>query len=171
MNNMVNDLLLESLLAAGTFQLETRVEDAKLLFTEVCELCEPLALARGLSLECELGEVSALRIDKERVLRVFSNLISNAVKFSPRGATVHVRGEPRNAMALFSVRDHGLGIAPELRDKLFDRYARGKNSPHGLGLGLYIAKSIVRAHGGEIWVESEPNEGAAFFFTLPIAHS
>lgn len=172
MNNMVNDLLLENLLQAGTFEPETRVEDARLLLNEACELCESLAVARGASLESELSPaISALRIDKERVLRVFSNLISNAAKFSQRGATIRVAGEPRDGMALFSVQDHGPGIAPELRETLFDRYARGKNSPHGLGLGLYIAKSIVNAHGGQIWVESAPEQGSTFFFTLPIARS
>jgi signal transduction histidine kinase len=116
-----------------------------------------------------LPRVSA---DPERLERVLSNLLSNALKYSTPGTPVVVSARPGDGEVVTSVADEGPGIDPADLPHLFDRYFRaGKvRAPHeGLGLGLYITKGLVEAHGGRIWVESEVGQGSTFSFTLPLA--
>jgi len=104
------------------------------------------------------------------VLQVFSNLVGNALKFTPQGGCVTLTAEPQGAMVRFAVLDTGPGIAPEHLPRIFDRFWKNETSgTRGTGLGLFIAKGIVEAHQGRIWVESSIGQGAAFYFTLPIA--
>ncbi|HEX6245234.1 MAG TPA: sensor histidine kinase, partial [Polyangiales bacterium] len=100
--------------------------------------------------------------------RVFSNLIGNASKFSPQGASIRLHAGRCPDGVAFSVSDAGPGIAPDQQASLFKRYWRGKKGPRGLGLGLYIAKTIVEAHGGSIQVDSQSGQGATFTFTVPL---
>jgi signal transduction histidine kinase len=109
--------------------------------------------------------------DGERLGQVLQNLLGNAIKHLPSGGIVVVAIEPRASEALLSVRDDGPGIAPEHLSRLFDRFYRagsGTRTP-GLGMGLYIARMLVEAHGGRIWVESALGKGSAFFVALPTA--
>jgi signal transduction histidine kinase len=109
-----------------------------------------------------------VRADAERVVQVFSNLIGNALKFVPRGGTVVLNGERNGTEAVFSVADSGPGIAKEDLDRLFEKFwQRRRDDRRGVGLGLTIARGIVEAHGGHIWVESQVGLGATFYFTLP----
>jgi signal transduction histidine kinase len=113
-----------------------------------------------------------VRADWDRVVQVLTNLLSNALKFAPRGSEVELDVSPRGAEVLFGVRDRGPGIPADFREKLFTKFAqsdRAKREQEGTGLGLAICRALVLAHGGEIWVDSEPGNGAAFFFTLPAA--
>jgi signal transduction histidine kinase len=104
------------------------------------------------------------------VLQVLSNLVGNALKFAPHGGRVTVTAERDGAMLRFAVRDTGPGIPPENLSRVFDRFwMKGAPGKQGTGLGLFIAKGIVEAHGGRIWVESEPGRGTRFDFTLPLA--
>jgi two-component system, OmpR family, sensor histidine kinase VicK len=107
------------------------------------------------------------------VVQVLTNLLSNALKFSPRGSEVDLVVSPRQGGGvLFGVRDRGPGIPADFREKLFTKFAqsdRAKREQEGTGLGLAICRALVLAHGGEIWVDSEPGQGASFFFTLPAA--
>jgi signal transduction histidine kinase len=110
--------------------------------------------------------------DGERLERVLGNLIGNALKYSPADATVTVSFERKGAEVVTSVTDLGRGIGPEDLPHLFGRYFRARatqKSHDGLGLGLYISRLIVEAHGGKIWVESEEGKGSTFSFTLPVA--
>jgi PAS domain S-box-containing protein len=170
MDHMINDLLFEGMLSAGTFQLETGLESAAELVREARQLVEPVLQTRSQRLEQRVAAaLPELRVDRERVLRVFANLIGNAAKFSPPGSLIQVRAARHPAGVAFSVADSGPGIAPAQQRQLFERYWRGNQGARGLGLGLYIAKSIVEAHGGSIWVESTPGAGATFTFTMPAA--
>jgi signal transduction histidine kinase len=112
-----------------------------------------------------------VRADWDRVVQVLTNLLSNALKFAPRGSEVDLIVGRREDGVVFCVRDRGPGIAPEFHEKLFTKFAqsdRAKREQEGTGLGLAISRALVLGHGGEIWVESEPGQGAAFFFTLPV---
>jgi signal transduction histidine kinase len=113
--------------------------------------------------------------DQPKLRQVVQNLVSNAVKYSPRGGKVNILVddfEPNEI--LVSVTDEGIGIAPEQIDKLFQKFSRVETGEavniKGSGLGLWICREIVQAHGGKIWVESSPGSGSAFKFTLKKAH-
>jgi signal transduction histidine kinase len=110
-----------------------------------------------------------VRGDRGRLLQVLGNLLSNAIKFSPEGARVNLRAWREGDIALFEVADHGSGISPSEQEHLFDRYWQARSSDRrGVGLGLAIAKGIVEAHGGRMWVESEVGRGSRFRFAIPM---
>jgi signal transduction histidine kinase len=102
---------------------------------------------------------------------VFTNLITNAIKFSPRNATITIRMEQRPGEVLIQVIDNGLGIPAHMQSKIFDVFTRaqrrGTNGEESFGMGLSISKQIVEAHGGRISFESEPGKGSIFCVTLP----
>ena len=109
--------------------------------------------------------------DEARLEQVLSNLLTNAIKYSPEGGTIQVNGRVASDVVLVTVIDQGIGIAPAEQTRVFDAFYRVDDAPtrrtQGTGLGLYLAKAVVEAHGGHIWVESEPGRGAAFSFSLP----
>jgi len=109
--------------------------------------------------------------DRERVLQVLSNLLGNALKFTPPGGRIRVDVERQDRMtARFTVADTGPGVLEQDAPHVFERYWKHETEgKKGTGLGLFIAKGIVDAHGGRIWVEGEPGRGATFRFTLPVA--
>jgi signal transduction histidine kinase len=114
-------------------------------------------------------EVNALAIveaDKDRISQVISNLLANAVKFTNEGA-IRVAAEKNNGEILVSIKDTGTGIDPEILPRLFTKFTTKSNT--GTGLGLFISKSIVEAHGGKIWAENNADgKGATFYFSLPL---
>jgi signal transduction histidine kinase len=109
--------------------------------------------------------------DPERLQEVLSNLIDNAVKYSPSGGTIWIGGRVDPSTVTVYVADQGIGIPPEEQVRIFDRFHRVGSPEHhrakGTGLGLYLVKAIVEAHGGRVWVESAPERGSIFIFTLP----
>jgi signal transduction histidine kinase len=109
--------------------------------------------------------------DEARLEQVLSNLLTNAIKYSPEGGTIQVSGRALPDRVVLTVSDEGMGIAPTKQTRVFDAFYRVDDAPtrrtQGTGLGLYLAKAVVEAHGGRIWVESEPGQGAAFSFSLP----
>jgi signal transduction histidine kinase len=113
----------------------------------------------------------AVRGDEARLEQVLSNLLTNAVKYSPQGGTVRVSGRAFPERVVVTVSDQGIGIAPVEQTRVFDAFYRVDDAPtrrtQGTGLGLYLVKAVVEAHGGHVWVESEPSHGAAFSFSLP----
>lgn len=170
----LNDLLDLAKLEQGPSQLELApVPSAELVETAVHETRE-ITHAAEITLKTEIApDLPDVRIDRQRMTYVFANLITNAVKYSPKGSEVLVRadlGQTRNGRpsVRFSVKDQGLGIASEHQEHIFDRFYRvpGTNKS-GAGLGLFIAREIVIAHQGEIGVISQPGHGSEFFFVLP----
>jgi signal transduction histidine kinase len=113
--------------------------------------------------------------DPQRVTQVLRNLLDNAVKYSPNGGLVVVRGEAGETEIVLSVADQGEGIAPEHLNRLFEKFFRIKSGlgRHvvGTGLGLPIARTIVETHGGRIWAESQLGQGTTFYFTIPCART
>ena len=136
----------------------------------------PIALTSNIDLEVKLPpDLSPVKIDEQRIRQVIENLLGNALKFTSEGGRVIISAAPkRNGKAYVevAVSDTGCGIAKGDLKKIFDKFKRtdaGRKAAGGSGLGLSIAKHIIAAHGGEIWVESEPGKGSTFFFTLPAA--
>jgi two-component system phosphate regulon sensor histidine kinase PhoR len=110
--------------------------------------------------------------DRDRLEQVLNNLVGNAIKYSPDGGEVIVTARREGDSALVSVRDEGIGISQEDRDQLFDRFYRAsaerRGGATGLGLGLYVTRRVVEAHGGTVGVDSELGKGSTFYFTLPL---
>jgi signal transduction histidine kinase len=170
---LVNDLLDAAKLESGSLQLELAPTDLRALIHEICEPLEPLALEKGITLTEELpAESPPVRADRAKLRRVIVNLLSNALKFTPKGGRVVVRVEQVGADTRVSVADTGVGIAAEDIPLLFDKYEQARHratrGEKGTGLGLYITRQLVELHGGEIRVESEVGRGSTFSFTLPI---
>jgi len=170
---LVNDILDVSKIEAGRLQLALQEHEVARLCAEAVAGIDGFAKKVGVVVRTSLAPgLPRLRADWDRVVQVLTNLLSNALKFSPSGSEVDLVVSSRDAGVLFAVRDRGPGIPADFRDKLFTKFAqsdRAKREQEGTGLGLAISRALVLAHGGEIWVESEPGHGASFFFTLPAA--
>lgn len=109
-------------------------------------------------------------VDEASIMRLFSNLIGNAIKFSPDGAAIYIGARVVGASVRFQVRDSGTGMTPEQLRRVFERSWQANPDDHrGRGLGLDIAMQVVVAHGGRLWAESTPGEGSTFLFELPVA--
>ncbi|HET7753202.1 MAG TPA: GAF domain-containing sensor histidine kinase [Anaeromyxobacteraceae bacterium] len=166
---LIRDLLDLSTLESGRVMLDRAPVDAATLLSEAAALIQPIAAERSISVEVASGpdEPSDAWCDRERIIQVFSNLLGNAVTFTPPGGRVTLSAIPAAGEVRFSVTDTGPGVPLEHQAHIFDRYWKSRESRQGAGLGLSIARSIVDAHGGRIWVESEPGAGATFLFTIP----
>ncbi|MDB4943288.1 MAG: hypothetical protein JWP97_2822 [Labilithrix sp.] len=171
MNRLVADLLDVVSIEAGRLAVVPEREDAKELLRETVDAFEALIASRKISMRTEVKAGTLLaRYDHERVLQVLANLVGNAIKFTPDGGRIDLVVEALDGEIRFGVVDTGAGIPEDRLTVVFDRYwQRAKHQHGGLGLGLYIARSIVEAHGGRIWAESRLGEGSTFYFTLPAA--
>jgi signal transduction histidine kinase len=170
MKRLIADLTDVTSLTAGKLRIASAPNDGKALLAEAIATFQPLALEKRISLSVDVPDVPLpLACDGERILQVLANLLGNAVKFTPDGGVVSARAERIADGLSFSIADTGPGIPETLLEAVFERFwqAAGNGERKGLGLGLYIAKSIVDAHGGRIWAESRIGEGATFHFTLP----
>ena len=171
MTSLINDLLQAAKIEAGVLQTAGEPQDAASLLELAADAARTIAAVRSIELRVH-GPTprSQVLCERDLILRVFSNLIGNAIKFSPEGRPVSIEAEAVGGEVRFTVADGGAGISPEKLPHVFERYWQEKSSDRrGSGLGLYIAKGIVEAHGGRIWVESELGRGTAVHFTLPRA--
>jgi signal transduction histidine kinase len=170
-NALIQDLLDVSRIDAGTLAVATSAIDASMLLRDAALELEPLVLGKHLLFEHEwIGKDLLVLADRGRISQVFSNLVGNAVKFTPAGGRVRIEGSRSGDMAHFDVIDSGAGIPHEHLPHLFDRFWQAsQTSRTGAGLGLFIVKGIVEAHGGTILVESAPGQGTRFRFGIPSA--
>ncbi len=166
---------MQDLTRLETGRLEPVLTESRLetLVMERVRLAEATASGKGIGIEAELSCLPLLSFDPDLLARLLDNLLSNAIKFSEPGSQIRVEVDATGQEAVVRVRDQGPGILPEERARLFKPFERLSARPtageKSLGLGLAIAEGIALAHGGRIWVESEPGQGAAFCFTLPMA--
>ena len=167
MNRLVSDLLSIAKLESGEVALDVQEHVAFELLQDVCHMLLPIANDKGVKLEISSAQFM-IRCDRDRLLQVLSNLVGNAVKFTPAGGSVEMRAQEQPREVRFMVRDTGPGIQTENLEYVFDRFWQARQTHKlGTGLGLAIAKGIVEAHGGRIWAESELGQGSTFQFTVP----
>jgi signal transduction histidine kinase len=169
MYRLIGDLVDVASIHAGTLAVTRREQTPAAVVEEAIDTFSPQAAARGVTLRAELvPPLGVAPFDAARVLQVLGNLLSNALKFTPPRGTVVLRVEPVEGSLRFSVSDTGPGIPPERLEAIFDRYLQVRaDDRRGVGLGLYISRCIVQGHGGRIWAESTPGQGATLRFTLP----
>ncbi|MCL5957740.1 MAG: PAS domain S-box protein [Chloroflexi bacterium] len=170
MNAMIKDLIDSARLESGQLKLENQPVDLMSFVSDLLDRASTMMDVGRVKVEipADLPRVDA---DPDRLERMLMNLLTNSLKFSSPETDVLVRAGKTNREATISVTDRGVGIAPEDLPHIFERFHRPKGGRRagGLGLGLYITKMLVEAHGGRIWVESELGKGSTFHFTLPVA--
>lgn len=149
--------------------LDRSAHDLAGLLAELTDLFAERAAKNGIRLRTQApSEAVTAEVDSDRLLQVLSNLVGNAVRFTPRGGEICVGVERDEDVLCFWVKDTGPGIEPGELKFLFERHWQSNRARgDGLGLGLFIARNIVALHGGRIWVESTPGQGSTFFFTVP----
>jgi PAS domain S-box-containing protein len=169
MTGLIQDLVEVIAMETGAPALHRERLAAAPLPAGVAELFQAQADEKGVRLLCESDpDLPLVEADRGRLLQVFSNLVGNALKFTPRGGTVTLRAAASDGAVRFSISDTGPGMPPEHLAHVFDRFWRARKGERGgLGLGLAIARGIVEAHGGRIWAESTVGEGSTFHFTVP----
>ncbi|MGC9398060.1 MAG: ATP-binding protein [Anaerolineae bacterium] len=174
MSQLVNELLELSRIESGRAPLQRRPTPVSDLVSTPVGRLLPQAERSGVTLHVDIpDDLPYVWVDPERVQMVITNLLHNAIKFTPAGGEVNVRVERDRDVVKVTVRDTGVGIPEEDQARIFERFYKTDRarSSGGTGLGLAIAKHVVQAHGGQIWVESELGVGSTFAFTLPVAES
>ena len=168
MGRLLEDLVDIAAIEKGVLSVAPALVDARALFEDERTMLAPSVERKGLELRwVPCAEGVTVWADRERVQQVLGNLVSNAVKFTPLGGRVAVTTSSEGHWLVVAVEDTGPGIPQEEQGRVFDRFFRGSRpSGHGAGLGLAIARALVEAHGGRIWVDSEPGKGTKFSFTL-----
>jgi PAS domain S-box-containing protein len=173
-NRLIDDLLDVANIERGRLSLNVSEHEPSQLALQALHMFDVEAKENGIDLEVRLPtNLPLVAADGARVVQVLANLLRNAIKFTPRGGRIEVSIESHDSTLVFAVADSGRGISTENQARVFDRYwqaSDGKRSKSA-GLGLSIAKGIVDAHGGRIWVESELGKGSTFSFTIPRASS
>lgn len=169
---LVDDLLDLSKIESGRMEMEMELVGAELIVEKAASAFDVQMKEKGIELSVELPkEKLSVKADPNKIAWVLANFLSNALRYVPGGGHVKVSAEQARENVYFRVKDDGPGIPVEYQSKIFDKFVRVKNdgAVGGTGLGLPIAKAIVRAHGGCIWVDSREGEGSAFTFSLPLA--
>jgi signal transduction histidine kinase len=173
---LINDLLDLSKIEEGKIELQAERVSLGGLIHEVMETLKPIAAEKLIALEVTLEPSMLVWADRDKVTQVLTNLLGNAIKFTPPHGRVMVSSmiQDKDWMQV-SVSDTGPGISSNERERIFDKFyqvsSNGEVKPKGTGLGLAISKGLVELHGGKIWVESNPGSGSQIHFTLPIANS
>lgn len=170
MGRLIGDLLDVASIEAGKFTVIPEAGDVYQTVNDIVESFAPIAAAKQISLEVNAADAScSARFDPQRIQQVLGNLLTNALKYSPEGSRVVVEAARKGEEVWLTVADDGPGIAADRLATIFERFSQGgRPDRKGLGLGLYIARKIVEAHGGRIWVESELGSGSTFCVALPL---
>jgi heavy metal sensor kinase len=167
--DMINTMLMISKAEAGVDHLTREEIDLAGVVQEACRLFEPTAEDKGIALSCHLPDESHFLGDMQMIQRMLSNLLDNAIKYTPPGGSVSVSVVENDGRVVVSVKDTGIGISPKDLPHIFERFYRcdESRSQTGIGLGLSLARAIARGHGGDITTTSNPNQGSTFTITLP----
>jgi PAS domain S-box-containing protein len=163
---LIGNIVDSSRIEAGQMQYTCESFMLETFYRELRETFMPLAMEKDISLAFTCPEDTWIYGDRGKLLQVFHNLVSNALRYTPQKGTIAIGASRENGQVSFEVRDTGKGIPPEEQGKLFKKFTQVKGERRGTGLGLFIVKSILQGHGSEIRMESEPGKGTHFFFHL-----
>jgi signal transduction histidine kinase len=175
MNELISTLLNITRIESGTIAVTPKLQSMAKTIDELMPELSLMANSKSVNLSFETrGKASAtIKTDPLIVKEIVTNLASNAIKYTPEGGDVKIILKPRRTNILIQVSDSGWGIPKEFQDQVFSKFFRAQNivkrETTGTGLGLYLVKGLVDALGGDIWFESNEDEGTTFFFTLPRA--
>ncbi len=175
LQNIIDDLLQSSRLESSDLNPKLEREDLSFLIKYCVNELHSIARKREQSVNIDLPDSIIVRFEKEEIYNVISNLLINAIKYTPPKGGIHIKSEIIDDFVVFSIKDDGIGFTEEQKERIFqkfgkiERYGQGLDlKTDGTGLGLYISKKIVESHGGKIWMESEGrNMGSTFYFSLP----
>jgi signal transduction histidine kinase len=171
LDRMVGDLLDSESIEAGNVRLRLEDHDARAIASEIAELYGPTSAAHRIELDVPPGPVP-LRCDVMRVEQVLSNLMSNAIKYSPNGGRIYLEVQTKDGDVAFVVRDDGVGMSEEDAARAFEPFRRSatlRDDVPGSGLGLFVVRRLVEAHGGRIDLHTEPGTGSRFEVHIPAA--
>ncbi|HZP04602.1 MAG TPA: response regulator [Terracidiphilus sp.] len=169
---LINDILDLSKIEAGRFQLNIERVAVDMSFAEVCESLQPLADKSGHQLIQHAASGLVVQADGMRFKQMLMNLLGNAIKFTPKGGKIELAARQAGEMVRIEVRDSGPGIPPDEKERIFEAFHRVRQSDkaaEGTGLGLAITRKLAELHGGQLDVESQPEGGSCFYFTVPSA--
>jgi signal transduction histidine kinase/DNA-binding NarL/FixJ family response regulator len=167
---LLQDLLDMASIRAGRLAIRTSHQGSGSLLAEAVQVHEPFAREKGISLASGGAAGTAVRCDRDRVLQALSNVIANAIKFCGSGDRIELAVGADEQFATFQVADTGPGIADDALPRVFEAYwSNARHAGGGTGLGLFISKGIVEAHGGRMWIESRVGHGTTVRFTIPVA--
>jgi signal transduction histidine kinase len=167
--DMINTMLMISKTESGVDKISGRDVDLTGIVRQACELFEPTAEDKKVNLSCNVPDRAHLTGDTPMIQRMLSNLLDNAIKYTPSGGIVNIAVTESKTRVVVALKDTGIGISQADLPRIFERFYRcdQSRSQAGIGLGLSLARAIARAHGGDITVISTPNQGSTFTVTLP----
>jgi signal transduction histidine kinase len=174
MSNLINSLLQIARVEMGRLKIDPVEVDLRGLTKTVYDLHKDTADAAGktVNIRTKPAKLPTIKLDKDVIWQIISNLISNGLRYSSDGGVVDISIELKEGFIEYSVRDSGIGIPDEQKSRIFDKFFRATNAiskaPEGSGLGLFLVKSFVEDWGGKVWFESEVNKGSTFYFTIPL---
>lgn len=174
LRRMIDSLLDVQRLEEGSAILDRNPIEMRVILVDAVQIVQPLAIENGQKIRFEVdSSLPLVSIDSDMVVRVIINLMENAIKYTPTNGEIIVKAMVDGNRVRISVRDSGPGIPAEYKHGIFDKFNRIKyrDAPQGVGLGLAFCRLAVQAHGGDIWVESEPGSGSEFIFTIPLQHA
>jgi signal transduction histidine kinase len=167
--SLINDILDLAKVEAGHMELEFGTMRVPDVLEQGVTMVRERAMTHGIELRTDIEDsMPPIRADERKVRQVVFNLLSNAVKFTESGGTVTAAARRSDDGIEVSVRDTGIGISAEARERIFEEFEQASSTHEGTGLGLALARRFIELHGGRIWVESEPGRGSTFTFTVPL---
>jgi signal transduction histidine kinase len=174
LSKLVREILHLSKLESGAFRLEKEVLNVRDVAADAIRTFTLQALEKNVKLTLSADEINTrIEADKEQLIWLLNNLISNALRYSPEGSTISIDCREGNEEIITTVADEGPGIPDEALQTIFDKFVQIQHgdelTPGSVGLGLAISKEVVEAHGGRLWAESEVGKGSRFIFTLPMS--